>query len=89
MAKEEWINSFALSEQAGVESEALEPACPRQGIEAASRRTLELSEKDGSIVLYASSMFVTAEVMTARDKITDSQCPVAHSWVSRTDRGSR
>jgi hypothetical protein len=56
-----------------VESEALEPACPRQGIEAAFRRALELSEKDGSIVLSAGSMFVTAEVMTAWDKITSSK----------------
>ena len=46
-----------------MESEALEP------VEAAFRRALELSEKDGSIVLSAGSMFVTAEVMTAWDKI--------------------
>jgi len=52
-----------------VESEAVEPVCPRQGIEAALGRALELSEKDGSIVLSAGSMFVTAEVMTAWDKI--------------------
>jgi hypothetical protein len=55
-----------------VESEAVEPACPRQGIEAAFHRALELSEKDGSIVLPAGSMFVTAEVMTAWDKIKSS-----------------
>jgi len=42
-----------------VESEALEP------IEKAFARALELSEKDGSIVLSAGSMSVTAEVMTA------------------------
>ena len=53
-----------IAEQAGVESEALEP------VEAAFRRALELSEKDGSIVLSAGSMFVTAEVMTAWDKLT-------------------
>jgi dihydrofolate synthase/folylpolyglutamate synthase len=53
-----------IAEQAGVESEALEP------VEAAFRRALELSQKDGSIVLSAGSMFVTAEVMTAWDKLT-------------------
>ena len=47
-----------------MESEALEP------VEAAFRRALELSQKDGSIVLSAGSMFVTAEVMTAWDKLT-------------------
>jgi len=51
------------AEQAGVESEAVEP------VEAAFRRALELSKKDGSIVLSAGSMFVTAEVMTAWDKM--------------------
>jgi hypothetical protein len=55
-----------------VESEAVEPACPRQEIEAAFQRVLELSEKDGSIVLSTGSMFVTAEVMTAWDKIKSS-----------------
>jgi len=38
--------------------------------ETAFRHALELSEKDGSIVLFAGSMFVTAEVMTAWDKFT-------------------
>jgi dihydrofolate synthase/folylpolyglutamate synthase len=52
-----------VAEQAGVESEAFEP------VEAAFRRALELSEKDGSIVLSAGSMFVTAEVMTAWDNM--------------------
>jgi dihydrofolate synthase/folylpolyglutamate synthase len=51
------------AEQVGVDSEALEP------VEAAFRYALELSEKDGSIVLSAGSMFVTAEVMTAWDKM--------------------
>lgn len=46
-----------LAEQAGVESEAV---CP---VEAALARALELSQNDGSIVLSAGSMFVTAEVM--------------------------
>jgi dihydrofolate synthase/folylpolyglutamate synthase len=52
-----------VAEQVGVESEAVEP------VEAAFRRALELSKKDGSIVLSAGSMFVTAEVMTAWDKM--------------------
>jgi dihydrofolate synthase/folylpolyglutamate synthase len=51
-----------LAEQAGVEAEAV---CP---VEAALRRALELSENDGSIVLSAGSMFVTAEVMLAWKK---------------------
>ena len=37
-------------------------------VEAAFARALELSEKDGSIVLSAGSMFVTAEVMAAWKK---------------------
>ncbi|MDP1544759.1 MAG: folylpolyglutamate synthase/dihydrofolate synthase family protein [Anaerolineales bacterium] len=46
-----------LAEQAGVESEAVVP------VKDALRRALDLSSKDGSIVLSAGSMFVTAEVM--------------------------
>jgi len=46
-----------LAGQAGVESEAVVP------VKEALRRALELSSKDGSIVLSAGSMFVTAEVM--------------------------
>jgi folylpolyglutamate synthase/dihydropteroate synthase len=52
-----------LAKQAGVESEAVSP------VESAFARALELSEKDGSIVLSAGSMFVTAEVMSAWNKI--------------------
>jgi len=52
-----------VAEQVGVESETLEP------VEAAFQRALQLSGKDGSIVLSAGSMFVTAEVMTAWDKM--------------------
>ena len=48
-----------LADQAGLESEAVSP------VESAFARALELSEKDGSIVLSAGSMFVTAEVMRA------------------------
>ncbi|MDP1779299.1 MAG: cyanophycin synthetase, partial [Anaerolineales bacterium] len=46
-----------LAEQAGAESEAVVP------VSDALVRALELSSKDGSIVLSAGSMFVTAEVM--------------------------
>jgi dihydrofolate synthase/folylpolyglutamate synthase len=52
-----------LADQAGVPNEALVP------VEAALARALENSEKDGSIVLSAGSMFVTAEVMAAWKKI--------------------
>ncbi|MEO7838249.1 MAG: folylpolyglutamate synthase/dihydrofolate synthase family protein [Anaerolineales bacterium] len=52
-----------LARQADVESEAVSP------VEAALGRALELSEKDGSIVLSAGSMFVTAEGMRAWNKI--------------------
>jgi hypothetical protein len=38
-------------------------------VESAFERALELSKKDGSIVLSAGSMFVTAEVMRAWNKI--------------------
>ncbi|MHB8778563.1 MAG: bifunctional folylpolyglutamate synthase/dihydrofolate synthase [Anaerolineales bacterium] len=46
-----------LAEQAGLESEALVP------VKGALTRALELSSNDGSIVLSAGSIFVTAEVM--------------------------
>ena len=52
-----------LARQAGVQSEAVSP------VQAALRRALENSEKDGSIVLSAGSMFVTAETMRAWKKI--------------------
>jgi dihydrofolate synthase/folylpolyglutamate synthase len=52
-----------LAKQAGLESEALTP------VESAFACALENSEKDGSIVLSAGSMFVTAEVMMAWNKI--------------------
>ncbi|HSO11319.1 MAG TPA: folylpolyglutamate synthase/dihydrofolate synthase family protein [Anaerolineales bacterium] len=55
-----------LANQAGVESEAVSP------VEAALARALELSAKDGSIVLSAGSMFVTAEVMQAWQKLNTS-----------------
>ena len=53
-----------LAQQAGLESEVV------SSVEAAFGRALELSEKDGSIVLSAGSMFVTAEVMMAWNKIS-------------------
>src|SRR5258706_3902315 len=52
-----------LAKQAGLESEAVSP------VESAFARALDLSAKDGSIVLSAGSMFVTAEVMRAWHKI--------------------
>jgi dihydrofolate synthase/folylpolyglutamate synthase len=51
-----------LARQAEVPHEAAE------SVEAAFVRALELSEKDGSIVLSAGSMFVTAEAMAAWKK---------------------
>ncbi len=51
-----------LAEQAGIPYE-MAPS-----VETAFTRALELSEKDGSIVLSAGSMFVTAEVMAAWKK---------------------
>ena len=52
-----------LARQAGLESEAVSP------VESAFVRALENSEKDGSIVLSAGSMFVTAEVMKAWNQL--------------------
>jgi dihydrofolate synthase/folylpolyglutamate synthase len=46
-----------LADQAGLPHEIFVP------VKAAAERALELSEKDGSIVVSAGSMFVTAEVM--------------------------
>ena len=46
-----------LAEKEGLPHEILVP------VKAAAERALELSEKDGSIVVSAGSMFVTAEVM--------------------------
>ncbi len=48
-----------LADQAGAESESVTP------VRSALARALDLSAKDGSIVLSAGSMFVTAEVMSA------------------------
>jgi len=55
-----------LANQAGVESEAVTP------VESALARALELSKNDGSIVLSAGSMFVTAEIMQAWQKYKES-----------------
>jgi dihydrofolate synthase/folylpolyglutamate synthase len=52
-----------LARQAEVPNEAVVP------VSEALARALELSQKDGSIVLSAGSMFVTAEVMTAWKKL--------------------
>lgn len=55
-----------LAEQAGAESEAVVP------VKDALARALELSSKDGSIVLSAGSMFVTAEVMREWKALNES-----------------
>ena len=55
---------IGLADQAGIESETVRP------VESALGRALELSAKDGSIVLSAGSMFVTAEVMKAWSKFS-------------------
>ncbi len=59
-----------LAKQAGVESEAVSP------VESALARALELSKNDGSIVLSAGSMFVTAEVMQAWNKFALAPAPL-------------
>jgi dihydrofolate synthase / folylpolyglutamate synthase len=51
-----------LAQQAGLPDEVV------SSVEVALARALEMSEKDGSIVLSAGSMFVTAEVMAAWKK---------------------
>jgi dihydrofolate synthase/folylpolyglutamate synthase len=53
---------LGLAQQAGVPTEAVTP------VDAALRRALELSARDGGIVLSAGSMFVTAEVRSAWQK---------------------
>jgi dihydrofolate synthase/folylpolyglutamate synthase len=58
---------IGLADQAQIESEAVSP------VEAALARALENSAKDGSIVLSAGSMFVTAEVMQAWNKLMSSR----------------
>ncbi len=55
-----------LADQAGADWEALVP------VKSALARALELSSKDGSIVLSAGSMFVTAEVMKEWKSINES-----------------
>src|SRR5215207_5915287 len=59
-----------LARQAEVDSEAVSP------VEAAFLRALENSEKDGSIVLSAGSMFVTAEAMRAWKKLSLTPTPL-------------
>jgi dihydrofolate synthase/folylpolyglutamate synthase len=56
----------SLADQAGAAHEAAVP------VKAALARALELSSKDGSIVLSAGSMFVTAEVMKEWKSINES-----------------
>jgi len=52
-----------LADQAGIRNEAVIP------VSAAFMRALELAENDGSIILSAGSIFVTAEVMTTLKKM--------------------
>jgi dihydrofolate synthase/folylpolyglutamate synthase len=66
-----------IADQAGIEAEAVSP------VESALGRALELSAKDGSIVLSAGSMFVTAEVMQAWNKLSLTPNP------SPTGRGAK
>lgn len=56
----------SLADQAGVAHESAVP------VKAALTRALELSSKDGSIVLSAGSMFVTAEVMKEWKSLNES-----------------
>jgi len=70
-----------LAKQAGVESEAVSP------VESALGRALELSAKDGSIVLSAGSMFVTAEVMRAWNKISLTPNPSPKTGEGRRGEG--
>jgi dihydrofolate synthase/folylpolyglutamate synthase len=56
----------SLADQTGAAHEAVVP------VKAALARALELSSKDGSIVLSAGSMFVTAEVMKEWKSINES-----------------
>jgi len=56
----------SLAEQVGAESEAVVP------VKDALARALDLSSKDGSIVLSAGSMFVTAEVMREWKSLNES-----------------
>ena len=58
-----------LARQANVPNEAV------ASVEEAFIRALEMSEKDGSIVLSAGSIFVTAEVMAAWNKFALSSSP--------------
>jgi dihydrofolate synthase/folylpolyglutamate synthase len=56
-----------LADQAGIPHETVTP------VSAALARALDLSAKDGSVVLSAGSMFVTAEVMTAWKKMNRAE----------------
>jgi len=54
-----------VAEQAGMQAEAYDP------VEKAVKRGLELSEKDGSILLSAGSIFSTAAVMSIWDEMNN------------------
>lgn len=60
----------SLADQLEIKSEAVFP------VKEALKRALELSSKDGSIVLCAGSMFVTAEVMKEWNALTPNPSPI-------------
>ena len=70
---------IALANQAGLEAEAVIP------VEAAFKHALEISQKDGSIVLSAGSMFVTAEVMKAWNERESNMNNLAKACPERSE----
>jgi dihydrofolate synthase/folylpolyglutamate synthase len=60
-------NIFTIVQEVGLPCEAVNP------VEAALNRALEIAQKNGSIILSAGSMFVTAEVKTAWQKKVDQK----------------
>jgi dihydrofolate synthase/folylpolyglutamate synthase len=60
-------NIFAIVQEVGLPCEAVDP------VEAALNRAMEIAQKNGSIILSAGSMFVTAEVKTAWQKKVDQK----------------
>jgi dihydrofolate synthase/folylpolyglutamate synthase len=66
-----------LADQLEIKSEAVFP------VRDALKRALELSSKDGSIVLSAGSMFVTAEVMREWNALTPNPSPIGRGAKGR------
>jgi folylpolyglutamate synthase/dihydropteroate synthase len=60
-------NIFAIVQEVGLPCEAVDP------VDAALNRAMEIAQKNGSIILSAGSMFVTAEVKTAWQKKVDQK----------------